>query len=188
MEDNSLDFKEGRISRNKKGDWKKSLFSDWVIPIGIAIVLAVLINKFVLYKVYIPSESMVPTLNIGDRLFVTRVYNPENLERGDIVVFDSQELKEKLIKRLIGLPGDNIKIENGKVFVNGTELKEDYIGTQDNFSGEFNVPEGKYFFLGDNRYHSSDSRRWNNPYIDAKDIEAKAQVRVYPFSDFGWIK
>ena len=63
---------------------KSNFFSDWVVPILIAVVLAFLINKFIIFKVKIPSESMVPTLNVNDRLFVTRVYNPENLQRGDI--------------------------------------------------------------------------------------------------------
>ena len=58
---------------------KTNFFKDWVLPILIAVVLAFLINKFVIFQVKIPSESMVPTLNVGDRLFVTRVYNPENL-------------------------------------------------------------------------------------------------------------
>ena len=66
---------------------KTGFFYEWIVPIVIAVILAFLINKFVIYKVKIPSESMVPTLNVNDRLFVTRVYNPEKLDRGDIVVF-----------------------------------------------------------------------------------------------------
>ena len=82
------------------------------------------INKsvFVVFKVKIPSESMVPTLNVGDRLFVTRVYNPENLNRGDVVVFYSEEKNECIIKRLIGKPGDKIVIKDGVVTVNGETL------------------------------------------------------------------
>ena len=84
----------------------------------IALVLAFLINKFLIFKVKIPSESMVPTLNVGDRLFVTRIYNPEKLKRGDIVVFHSDEKNEDMIKRLIGLPGDKVVIKDGIVTVN----------------------------------------------------------------------
>ncbi|MDU5111307.1 MAG: signal peptidase I [Clostridium sp.] len=167
---------------------KKSFISEWGIPIISAIIIAFLINKFLLFKVIIPSESMVPTLNVDDRLFVTRVYDLDNLKRGDIVVFYSEELQADLIKRLIGLPGDKIKIENGIVSVNGEVLKEDYIGTADNFNGEYEVPEGKYFFLGDNRLWSKDSRYWINPYIDGEDISGKAQIKVYPFSEIGRIK
>ena len=167
---------------------KSNFFSDWVVPILIAVVLAFLINKFIIFKVKIPTESMVPTLNVNDRLFVTRVYNPENLQRGDIVVFHSEELDQSMIKRLIGKPGDKISIKDGVVTVNGETLQEDYIGEPDKFNGEYTVPEGEYFFLGDNRLWSKDSRYWKDPYIPAKDIMGKAQLRVYPFSDFGVVR
>ena len=171
-----------------QGTKKSNFFSDWIVPIVIAVILAILINRFLIFKVKIPSESMVPTLNVGDRLFVTRVYNPENLKRGDIVVFYSEEKNEDMIKRLIGLPGDKIVIKDGTVIVNNETLKENYIGTADNYNGEFIVPEGKYFFLGDNRYWSLDSRYWENPYIDGSKIKGKAQIKVYPWSEFGKIK
>ena len=167
-----------------QGTKKSNFFSDWIVPIVIAVILAILINRFLIFKVKIPSESMVPTLNVGDRLFVTRVYNPENLKRGDIVVFYSEEKNEDMIKRLIGLPGDKIVIKDGTVIVNNETLKENYIGTADNYNGEFIVPEGKYFFLGDNRYWSY----WEDPYIDASEIKGKAQVKVYPWKDFGKIE
>lgn len=172
------------VNKEKKGNF----FSEWVIPIAIALVLALLIKQFLIFKVYIPSGSMIPTLNEGDQLFVTRVYNLDNLKRGDILVFDSDELNDVLIKRLIGLPGDKINIVKGTVYVNGEKLEEDYVKNSDDISGEFEVPEGKYFFLGDNRAISYDARRWKNPYIDGSDIKAKAQIRVYPFSDFGFVR
>lgn len=171
-----------------QGTKKSNFFSDWIVPIVIAVILAILINRFLIFKVKIPSESMVPTLNVGDRLFVTRVYNPENLKRGDIVVFYSEEKNEDMIKRLIGLPGDKVVIKDGTVIVNNETLKENYIGTADNYNGEFIVPEGKYFFLGDNRYWSLDSRYWEDPYIDGSEIKGKAQVKVYPWKDFGKIE
>ena len=176
---------EKRSDRNAKKKEKTGFFYDWVVPILIAVVLAVLINKFIVFKVKIPSESMVPTLNVGDRLFVTRVYNPENLERGDVVVFHSDEKNEDMIKRLIGKPGDTIVINDGIVTVNGETLYENYIGTPDKFNGTYEVPEGQYFFLGDNRPVSKDSRRWINPYVDQADIKGKAILKYYPLKDFG---
>lgn len=181
------------MESNIEGDGKeknpiKNFIYEWAVPVVSAVIIAVLINKFLLFKVLIPSESMVPTLNVNDRLFVTRVYNLEKLKRGDILVFYSEELQEDLIKRLIGLPGDKIQIINGVVSVNGEVLEEDYIGAADNFSGEYEVPEGKYFFLGDNRLYSKDSRYWINPYIDGEDIAGKAQIKVYPFDEIGKIK
>ncbi|MCR4943073.1 MAG: signal peptidase I [Clostridium sp.] len=170
-------------SEKKKGNF----FFDWIVPIIVAVVIALFIKNFLFFKVYIPSGSMIPTLNEGDQLFVSKVYNTDKLERGDIIVFDSKELDDVLIKRLIGLPGDKIKITNGTVYVNGEKLQEDYVKNNDNFSGEFEVPEGKFFFLGDNRSNSYDSRRWQDPYIDASCIKAKAGLKVYPFSDFGFV-
>ena len=184
------DYTEKRKERNKKGSLSKknNLFFDWVLPVVIAVVLAILINKFLIFKVYIPSSSMEPTLNVGDNLFVTRVYNPEKLHRGDIVVFESKELNETVIKRLIGLPGDTIKIDGGVVYVNGKKLDEPYVKNPMDTYGEYKVPEGKYFFLGDNRANSNDARFWKNPYIDGSDIRGKAQIRIYPLNRIGLLE
>ncbi|MBD7911929.1 MULTISPECIES: signal peptidase I [Clostridium] len=186
--DNNVEDKLSKNNKNKGSKTRKGLFFEWIVPILLAVIIALLIKQFIIFKAYIPSESMVPTLNVGDHLLVTKVYNLNNLKRGNIIVFNSKELDDILIKRLIGLPGDDIKIVNGKVSVNGEELEESYIINHDNYNGEFHVPEGRYFFLGDNRPNSFDSRKWVNPYIDGKDIMGKAQVKVYPFKDFGTIK
>ena len=144
-------------------------------------------NRFLIFNVYIPSTSMVPTINVGDRLMVNRVYTKDNLKRGDILVFYSNELQETLIKRVIGLPGDHIIIKDGIVNVNGEDLQEDYVKNNDFSDDEliYDVPEGKYFFLGDNRPVSKDSRRWINPYVDQADIKGKAILKYYPLKDFG---
>ena len=164
---------------------KGSFFSEWIVPIIAAIGIAILINKFLIYNVYIPSESMVPTLNVGDKLMVTRVYNTNKIKRGDIIVFFSEELDEVLIKRAIGIPGDHIKIHDGIVNVNGEDIKEDYVKNNENYDGDFNVPDNKFFFLGDNRSRSYDARKWINPFIDASNIQGRARIKFYPFKDFG---
>lgn len=92
-----------------------------------------------------------------------------------------------MIKRLIGLPNDNIIIENGIVSVNGEILKENYIENQNYFTGEYTVPDGKYFFLGDNGGNFFDSRYWTNKYIDFNDIKGRAFIKVFPFKDFEFI-
>lgn len=177
------------IKRAKKNDLKKNnIFFDWILPILIALAIAFLINKFLIFKVKIPSGSMEPTLNVGDRLFVTRVYEPQHLKEGDIVVFYSQELGKVLIKRLIGLPGDTVKIVAGNVYVNGKEIDQSYVKYPMSTYQEFKVPEGEYFFLGDNRANSYDSRFWKNPYIPAKDIMGKAVLKIYPFKDIEFLK
>ncbi|WP_297417515.1 signal peptidase I [Clostridium sp.] len=167
---------------------KSGFFREWIIPIIAAIGIAILINKFLVYNVYIPSESMVPTLNVGDKLMVTRVYDTSKIKRGDIVVFFSEELDELLIKRAIGLPGDHIVIHDGIVNINGEDIKEDYVKNNEKFDGVFDVPKNKFFFLGDNRARSNDARKWINPYIDASNIQGIARFKYYPFKDFGSLK
>lgn len=166
-----------------------NLIKEWIIPIVIAIILGLCINKFLIYKIYVPTSSMYPTIEEHTHIMTTRIYNLDKLERGDVIVFDSKELNDTLIKRLIGLPGDKISIENGQVTVNGEVLQEDYVKNNDiNYEGDFEVPEGKYFFLGDNRSNSKDSRYWKDPYVSGEDIKGKAVFTIYPFKNFGLMK
>lgn len=86
------------MSMNKRKEkYSKKLILDWIIPIVIAVILAFLINRFIIFKIKIPSESMVPTLNIGDELFANRIYNPDNLDRGNLVVFNFEPEKKLYI-------------------------------------------------------------------------------------------
>ena len=164
----------------------KQISKEWLLPIIAAIILAALINIFLVYKVRVPSGSMYPTIKIGDQIVVTRVYNKSKLKTGDIIVFYSYELKEKLIKRLIGLPGDVVDVKDtGEVFINGKKIEEPYVVYKEDLGKQFKVPENKYLFFGDNRANSRDARRWENPYIESKDIKGKAQFIVYPFKRFG---
>lgn len=169
---------------NKKLNW----IIEWGKVIIVALITAVLVNKFMVFRVFIPSESMMPTLNVNDRLFIRRIYNLDNIKRGQIIVFYSEELKMDMIKRVIGLPGDEISIEDGSVSVNGDVINEPYVKNNLEYNGEFSVPEGEYFFLGDNRLNSKDSRYWENPYVPKEKIEGIALIRIYPFSDFGAVK
>lgn len=179
MEDTNL------IKKEKKID-KKAIIKEYLLNFIIIGGLAFLILKFVGHGVYIPSESMVPTLEVNDRLIVSNVYKPENLKEGDIVTFKCDEYGDKLlIKRLIGLPGDTIEIKDGVVFRNGKQLEEKYVENNEYYDGSFEIPEGKYLFLGDNRADSDDARYWENPYVDGKDIEGKVQIRIYPFNKIG---
>ncbi len=164
----------------------KHFIKGWVPPILAAIILALLIRGFLFYQVRVPSESMYPTIKIGDKIVVTKVYNKTKLKRGDIIVFYSYELKERLIKRLIGLPGDVVDVkDNGEVFINGKKSDEPYVVFKEELGKQFQVPQDKYLFFGDNRANSFDARRWKNPYIDSKDIQGKAHFITYPFRRFG---
>lgn len=166
--------------------FSKKVIKEWLLPILAAIILATLINQLLFYQIKVPSASMYPTIKIGDKIIVTRVYNKENLKCGDIIVFKSDELKERLIKRLIGLPGDEVIIKDkGHVFINGSKIAEPYVVYMEDLDRKFIVPANKYLFFGDNRAISWDARKWENPYIDSKDIQGKAQFIVYPFKRFG---
>lgn len=167
----------------------KRFFKDWMIPIGIALVLALLINRFVFFNISVPTESMYPTIKGGDRIVVTRIYNMDKLKTGDIIVFKSEELNERLIKRLIGLPGDKVEVKSdGTVYVNEKKIDEPYVVQNGGKTGNFQVPEDSYLFLGDNRPVSFDSRYWKQHYIPKKAIEGKAKTVVFPFKRFGKLK
>jgi signal peptidase I len=170
-------------------DIMKRIFKDWILPIIAAIIIAFLINKFVFFNVTVPTGSMLPTINLKDKILVTRVHNKNNLKNGDVIVFHSDELNEDLIKRLIGLPNDEVEIkEDGSLYVNQKKVDESYVEYPGGKIGKFKVPEGSYFFMGDNRANSSDARYWDQPYIPKKDIMGKARIIISPFSRFGKLK
>lgn len=149
----------------------------------IAVGITLLVRKFFLYVTEVYSNSMLPTLQPKNLLLTVRVYHPENLKRGEIIVFYSHEKKLIMIKRLIGLPGDLIQIEeNGDLLINGNEQEEPYVRYNGGKVGSFSVLKGEYFFLGDNRAESNDSRHWKNPTIPAKDIQGKVMLSLHPKS------
>ena len=152
----------------------------------IAIVAALLINNFILLNAKVPSGSMENTIMTGDRLFGFRLsYLMEDPKRGDIVIFkypDNESIN--YIKRIIGLPGETVTIKDSKVYINDstTPLKEDYLKEEwviANDGMQFQVPEGCYFMMGDNRNNSKDSRYWNNTYVARDKILAKAIFRYW---------
>ena len=112
-------------------------------------------------------------------------------------MFDSEEVGKNLIKRLIGLPGDTIFMdEDGSIYVNGNPYEEDYVVNQVpanmaeslNLPQEYTVPDGCYLFFGDNRANSLDARYWSVKYIPASQIKGKAVFTLFPFSNFGTLK
>ncbi|MDP4178614.1 MAG: signal peptidase I [Bacillota bacterium] len=174
-----------------------NFIKDWVIPVLIAVLLTILIRKFLFFNIQVPTGSMIPTIEINDRLLVTKVYNTNHLKRGQVVVFTSKELNNTLIKRLIGLPGDTVTIKhNGDVYVNDKKIDQSYVVhpggiPMDSTSEEdisYQVPQGQFFFLGDNRANSDDSRYWQNHFIDKKDIMGVARITIFPFSRIGKLK
>ena len=154
--------------------------------LALSAVLAFGVRTFVAEARYIPSESMLPTLKINDRLLIEKVgYRFKTPERGDIVVFSPTEtLKENgynqaFIKRVIGLPGETITVSGGVVTVDGQPLSENYLADEPDYDfGPVTVPEGHYLVLGDNRNNSYDSHYWG--FLPRQNIIGRAAVRFWP--------
>ena len=160
----------------------------WVIVVVTAAVLALLINRFVLFQVKVPSSSMETTIMTGDRVFTFRLsYLFKEPQRGDIVVFPYPDDEEvDYIKRIIGVGGDKIEIKDGVLFINDEKVYEDYIlepmRRQD--FGPVYVPEEHYFMMGDNRNVSGDSRYWDNMFVSRDKIKGKA---IFKYPKFAWL-
>jgi signal peptidase I len=158
----------------------------FIITVGI---MAVIINRFLFFEIFVPSASMYPTIKPNDRILTTRIYNDKNIHRGDILVFYSNEFQETMVKRVIGLPNDLVDIkDNGSIFINGHKLDEPYVKYPDPRIGKFKVPNGEYLFLGDYRQNSLDSRSWKDPFISEKNIKGKAVFILFPFNRVSILK
>ncbi len=164
----------------------KTFINEWIIPTIIAVVIVLFLNRFIFILVTVPTGSMETTIMPGDRLYVNKLFNIQDAKRGDVIVFQSDELDAKLVKRLIGLPGETVDINgDGQVFINGEKLDEPYAKETKWPEQTFKIPQGTYFFLGDNRPVSVDARYWRNPYISEDKIIGKATFRFFPFNRIG---
>ena len=163
--------------------------------IGLSVVLALGIRTFVAEARYIPSESMLPTLEVNDRLIVEKVsYHFQKPNRGDIIVFQPTDqlkqqnpsLKDAFIKRVIGLPGETVEVMNERVYINSEPILENYIESPPDYQwGPEVVPPDAYLVLGDNRNNSYDSHFWG--YVPKQNIIGRAVVRFWPPARVGEI-
>lgn len=141
--------------------------------------ITVLIIRTLGFIGYIPSESMSPTVSKGDFIWVSKISH--NFKRGDIIVFYSAEEDKLLVKRVIGMPGDTIRVDGDRVYC-GDRLIHNYATSSSDIQKVFKrVPDNSYLFLGDNRAVSEDARYWDNPFIQSKDIKGKAIISLFPF-------
>ena len=174
--------------------WQK-----WGENITIAVVavgLAIFIRTFIAEPRYIPSESMLPTLEIGDRLIVEKLsYYTQLPKRGDIVVFaPPPQLQEQgyleeqaFIKRVIGLPGETIEVKNGRIYIDRQLLTESYIAEAPNYGmSPMVVPPDKLFVMGDNRNNSNDSHVWG--FLPKDNIIGHACFRFWPIERLGGMR
>ncbi|MFL7868610.1 MAG: signal peptidase I [Anaerolineales bacterium] len=164
----------------------KQFLVDLLETIVLAVVLFFAINA-VSARVRVDGFSMLPTLQDGEYVLVNRLAFRSNLPtRGDIIVFVSPQASDlDLIKRVIGLPGDTVKISDGTVQVNGQLLNEPYIAAAPRYNGEWEVPEGNLFVLGDNRNDSSDSHAWG--LLPVENVIGKAILIYWPIPEWNLI-
>lgn len=164
---------------------------EWAAVIIGALVVALVVKVFLIQAFYIPSESMVPTLMVRDRVLVNKLdADVSSIDRGDVIVFDrpggagSDGISE-LIKRVIALPGETVEAEDGRVKIDGEFIDESYLaeGTSTSTFGPETVPIGHVWVMGDNRAFSDDSRRFK--FIPEEDIVGTAFVIIWPPGDIG---
>lgn len=206
MENNTVQNTEQAVDKEKaEKDARTAYIMDWVKDIAIALVLAIIISLLVKPTI-VKESSMEPNFNENDYIFLNKIAYKFGGEprRGDVIVFrthsdeliDNKGRNKLLIKRIIGLPGDEIKIAEGKVYVNGELDDQSY--TKDgetwvrdaagNQVLEQTVPEGALFCMGDNREVSVDSRSEEVGCVDEDTVVGKAVFRLFPLSDMGIIK
>ncbi len=187
-----------RLTAGLPRAWRVGI--DWVVTIAGAILIVLLIKAFVVNPYRIPSSSMEPTLHcarpgadcearLSDRVLANRfIYHFRSPRRGEIIVFNTPTAAAQaacnasgtFVKRLIGLPGETVTERNGTIFIDGKRLKEPYVkpDRRDHQSGSWPVPKGHYFFMGDNRQQSCDSRRWGS--VPRKSLIGEVFMTYWP--------
>ena len=171
----------------EKASVGKELFQ-WVLVIIGAVILAFLIDTFVIVNAQIPSGSMENTIMTGDRVFGNRLaYKFSDPKRFDIIIFKYPDDESQLfIKRIIGLPGETVEIHDGNIYINGSDTPLEDVDIKAPMEGSFGpytVPEGCYFVMGDNRNNSRDSRYWENTFVSEDEILGKAVLRYWPLNE-----
>ncbi len=171
----------------KKNIKKETL--DWIKSLLVAVIIALLIRHYVVEIFLVEGQSMHPTLSHSERLVVNKfLYRFDEPSRDDIVVFEYSGDKD-FIKRVVGLPGEKVKLDEGQVYLDGDPLEEDYTsGSEDDNFGPEKVPDDHYFVLGDNRDNSMDSRSASVGYISEEQIKGKAFFAFWPLDRAGFIE
>lgn len=175
--------------------WKKEILS-WIQILAAAAVIAYVLTTYIIANSTVPTGSMENTIMSHSRVLGSRLtYKFSEPERGDIAIFRYPDDKEEgittyYVKRIIGLPGETVDIVDGKIYINGsdTPLDEPYLHEEMDMYGKdhlhYNVPEGHYFMLGDNRNNSNDARFWKNKYVPEEDLIAKVYLEYFPNPHF----
>lgn len=185
-------FTQKAVARQKAEEWVRGS-ADFLESIALAVgVVVAVVNPFIIQAFLIPSGSMIPTLQVGDRIMADKfIYYIRDPQRGEVVVFrappEADPQERNFVKRVIGLPGDVVEVRDGKVFVNGTPLNEPYIYEPPYYQfGPYKVPQGHYFVMGDNRNDSNDSHIWGP--LSRDRITGRALFIWWPVKRWGIVR
>ena len=190
------------MSENKETKQKSKAREtlEFILPIVIAFIIAMVLRSFVFANAVVPTGSMLNTIQEGDRIIASRIeYTFHDVERYDIIIFKAPDEVAKgnektyYVKRVIGLPGETVTVVNGVVYVadkdgKTEQLRDDFVTacTPTGNFGPYVVPEDSYFVMGDNRESSIDSRYWTSTNYVHKDlIIGKAKFCYFPFDNAG---
>ena len=154
-----------------------------VIPYKVIVVVVVLIRTFIITPVRVDGDSMKNTLKNGDILLL---YKLSTIDRFDIIVLDEEKDNEKIIKRVIGLPGETVAIKKGKIYINDKVIDDEYAYGQTSDYNKVTLRDDEYFILGDNRLISKDSRYFGP--IKDNEIKGKIVFRLFPFTKIGTVQ
>nr|WP_283942846.1 signal peptidase I [Paenibacillus konkukensis] len=167
----------------------KRWIKEWVPTLAIAVIVSFTFNTYVAQGMKVPTGSMLPTIQLDDKILVEKMVKLTDFKFGDVVVFYPplpDQADQRFVKRLIGLPGDTIEVKDGALYRNGEKVDEPYLKEKMNYTyGPITVPADQYFFLGDNRNDSLDSHLWPTPFVDKSKLIGKVLFRYYPFNHIG---
>lgn len=154
-----------------------------VIPYIVIVVVVVLIRTFIITPVRVDGDSMKNTLKNGDILLL---YKLSSIDRFDIIVLDEEKDNEKIIKRVIGMPGETVAIKKGKIYINDKVIDDEYAYGETSDYNKVTLKDDEYFILGDNRLISKDSRYFGP--IKDNEIKGKIVFRLFPFTKIGTVQ
>lgn len=154
-----------------------------IIPYIVIVVVVVLIRTFIITPVRVDGDSMKNTLKNGDILLL---YKLGSINRLDIIVLDEEKDNEKIIKRVIGLPGETVAIKKGKIYINDKVIDDEYAYGETSDYDKVTLEDEEYFILGDNRLISKDSRYFGP--IKENEIKGKIVFRLFPFTKIGTVQ
>lgn len=182
------------INSGSRGEKRRRALVEWTLIILAAVIVSAGMRLFVFQTFFIPSGSMEPTLQIGDRIIVDKLsVDFGTINRGDIVVFKAPpaeqcgEVVTDLVKRVVGVPGDHLTSKGNTIYVNGKVFAENWTHNEPlgNPIGNVTVGPNQYFMIGDNHNDSCDSRMWGT--VPRSNIIGKVFLRIWPLSRFSWL-